>query len=75
MAKKKQEPTLGDQIREHLEGCGMSRYRISKETGIDAAALCRFAAGTHGLELSNLDKIAALLDLKVIKRRKPKKGE
>jgi hypothetical protein len=32
-------------IRKHIKSCGKSRYEISKETGIDQAALCRFMQG------------------------------
>jgi DNA transposition AAA+ family ATPase len=34
-----------EQIRKHIEKCGKSRYQISKETGIDEAALCRIMQG------------------------------
>jgi len=34
-----------EQIREQIETCGKSRYQISKETGIDKAALCRIMQG------------------------------
>jgi hypothetical protein len=34
-----------EQIRKHIETCGKSRYRISKDTGIDKAALCRIMQG------------------------------
>jgi len=32
-------------IRKEIETCGKSRYRISIETGIDKAALCRIMQG------------------------------
>ena len=32
-------------IRKEIETCGKSRYQISKETGIDKAALCRIMQG------------------------------
>lgn len=32
-------------IREHIETCGKSRYRISVDTGVDEATLCRIVAG------------------------------
>jgi len=34
-----------ERIRKQIETCGKSRYRISKETGIDKAALCRIMQG------------------------------
>ena len=32
-------------IRDQIQNCGKSRYVISKETGIDKAALCRIMQG------------------------------
>lgn len=41
MAKK----TIAEQVRYLLIHGGKTRYRISKETGIDGAALCRIVQG------------------------------
>ena len=32
-------------IRKHIKACGKTRYRISQDTGVDEATLCRIAAG------------------------------
>jgi len=32
-------------IRKHVTACGSSRYRISLDTGVDEATLCRIVAG------------------------------
>ena len=32
-------------IRKHIKSCGKTRYRISKETGIAEAQLCRIMQG------------------------------
>ncbi len=32
-------------IRKHIKACGKTRYRISQDTGIDEATLCRIVAG------------------------------
>ncbi len=34
-----------EEIRKQIKKCGKSRYRISKDTGIDEAALCRIMQG------------------------------
>ncbi len=60
---------MSDQIRAAVDSCGISRYQICKETGIDQAALSRFMAGT-GITTSTLDKLAKYLDLTIVKRRK-----
>lgn len=32
-------------IRKHIKTCGKTRYRISQDTGVDEATLCRIVAG------------------------------
>ena len=32
-------------IRKHIKNCGKTRYRISQDTGVDEATLCRIVAG------------------------------
>lgn len=55
--------TVTDQLRRAVEGCGRTRYRISKETGIPASVLCRFVAGGGGLRSENIDRLCAYLQL------------
>ncbi|MBU4271381.1 MAG: helix-turn-helix domain-containing protein, partial [Planctomycetes bacterium] len=49
------------------------RYQIAKETGIDAAALCRFVQGKMGLTTDTLDKLTEYLGLRIV-MDKPRKG-
>ena len=37
--------TIIKTLRKEIRACGKSRYQISKETGIDQAALCRIMQG------------------------------
>lgn len=60
----KQKAQLSKQLRRLVDDCGMSRYRIWKEAGIDQGTLSRFMAG-GGLSLDNVDKLASLLDLRI----------
>lgn len=53
--------SFSDQLRRLIESSGQTRYRIAKETGIDAATLCRFVNGQSGLSIDNLDTLAAHL--------------
>ena len=68
---KRKRTKLGDQIRRAVDACGLSHYRIGKETGIDKGAFSRFMAGKVGLTLANLDAVADLLRLDVVARGKP----
>ncbi len=72
----KRRAKLSDQIRRAVDDCGQSRYRISKETGIDASTLSRFASGERGLPMNTLDRLADYLDLNITvgKGRKPRKS-
>ena len=66
MAMRKKQASLIDQIRQAVEQSGMSRYAISKATGIDQAALSRFVYGERGLTAENLDKLGECLNLKIV---------
>jgi hypothetical protein len=63
MAKKRTK--FSDQIRRAIDNCGQSRYAISKATGIDESALCRFMSGERGLPMKTLDILADYLDLNI----------
>lgn len=58
---KKKRQTFSEQIRRLIEMSGQTAYRISKETGVEAASLSRFLSGERGLTTSNLDALAAYL--------------
>lgn len=63
MAKSKKQRTLSEQLREIIETSEKSRYRISKETGIDASQLLRFVRGTGRFTTDSLDKLGECLNL------------
>jgi len=64
---------LSDQIRHAIETCGKTRYQIAKESGVDAATLCRFVQGKHGLLMDSLDRVAECIGLRVVLAKKPTK--
>lgn len=64
--------SLSNQVRKAVEECGMSRYAISKATGIGQAALSRFVSGERGMELATLDRLADFLDLNITTSNRPK---
>lgn len=57
--------TINEQIKQALEGCGLSRYRISKLTGIHIAMLSRFLRGETSMTVETMDRLAPVLGLKV----------
>jgi hypothetical protein len=61
---------FSDQLRRAVRESPESRYAISKETGIDQAVLCRFAAGTAGMSLESIDKLMDALGLEIRPRKR-----
>ena len=59
-----------DQLRREIERCGLTRYRISKLTGIDNAVLSRFMSGKVGMSMDSIGCIFDALDLEIGPRRK-----
>ena len=64
---------LTDQIRQAIDDCGLTRYRIAQDTGIDESTLAKFYHGTRGLSLDNLDLLCGYLRLRIVTERKPRK--
>jgi transcriptional regulator with XRE-family HTH domain len=63
MAKKQ---LFSDQLRKAVEGCGVTRYRISKDLGISESLLSRFVHSDIGLSLSNIDKICEYIGARLV---------
>ncbi len=56
---------LSEQIRRAIRDCGLTRYAISKETGIAQETFTRFMSGERGLPMKTLDTLADFLELNV----------
>ncbi len=63
---------LSNQIRQAVVACGVTRYSISKATGISESALSRFVSGERGLSLGTLDRLADFLELSIVAGKRPK---
>lgn len=73
MTKKRTQLKLADKIRQALESSGKTRYQVSKESGVDQAALSRFVQG-KGLSVESLEAIAGALGLEIVLKPKGKEG-
>ena len=72
---KRKSKVISEQLREAIEASRYSRYAIWKATGIDQSVLSRFMAGKFNLSLSNIDRLAAFLGLRLVQdRRRHAKG-
>jgi plasmid maintenance system antidote protein VapI len=70
---------VSDVLRAAIEASEMSRYRIAVEAQIDHASMSRFMHGQTGLSLENIDRLAVVLGLEMVPKRrtgrKTKKGK
>ena len=73
--KKKRTNLMTDQLRQAIDDCGMTRYEIAKQTGIDESALAKFYNGHRGLSMRALNALGKFLQLKITLGRKPEKKE
>ena len=69
MGKKREAPTLTEQLREAIQKDGRSLNQLGKDCGVDAARLSRFVRGERGLSVDAIDRIAAALKLRLAKAR------
>jgi predicted transcriptional regulator len=68
---------LSDQLRRLIEESTLSRYEISKRTGIAESTLCKLVHGERGISTESWDRLGECLELELRPARKPraKKGE
>ena len=66
MATKTKRLKLTEQVRQAIDACGETRYRICKNTGLAPTALCRFQSGERGLSMESLDTLAEYLGLSIV---------
>jgi len=59
-----------DDIRKAIKASGKSRYRIAQDTGISQGQLSELMAGTKGLSVESLERLADYLGLEVVTRPK-----
>ncbi len=70
---KKRTKQLTDQLRQAINDSGLTRYRISQETGISQPVLSNFYNGRRGLSMEALNALGDFLQLKIVMGRKPEK--
>jgi len=68
MRKNKVELTITDVLKTAIEESGLSQYRISRDTGVPATSIMRFARGETSLRLDNADVLADYFGLQLTQR-------
>ena len=66
----KKRGTITEAVRRAIEESGLSRYAIAKASGVTQAALSRFVAGKRGLTTDTLDRLADVLGLEIVVRKR-----
>lgn len=61
-------PELERQIVAAIEESGMTKYQIADEAGIERSMLSRFVAGTGGMTVATLAKIAPILNIQIARK-------
>jgi len=56
---------LSEQLRIVIKNSGISRYEISKRTGVSQAALSKFILGHRGMSMKAMDAVGLLLGLSI----------
>ena len=64
-----------EQLVDAIERSGMTRYAISKATGLPQSQLSQFVHGHEGLSVESINRLCELLGLRLVgpKKRKTKK--
>ena len=70
LAKMTSMKTLSEQLRDLIIKSGVSRYEISKQTGVSQAALSRFVLGHRGISGKAMDAVGAFLGLTITTKKK-----
>lgn len=67
MRKRGARESLSDQLRRLIKAEG-SLYRLAEEADVDRSVLSRFVAGKRGLTTGTLDRLAAVMRLRIVGR-------
>ena len=70
LAKMKSIKPLSQQLREVIVESGVSRYEISRQTGVSQAALSRFVLGHRGISVKAMDAVGLFLGLSITAKKK-----
>lgn len=66
---------LSEQLRDAIEKAGITRYELSKITGVSQATLSKFVLRQRpGLSFDAMDRVGLALGLVIVKKQPKKRG-
>lgn len=68
------EARFSEQLRQAIRECPMSRYEISRQTGIAQSTLSKFVQGERGLSMASIDQLIACLGLELKRKDSSREG-
>jgi len=66
--------SISEQLLKAMKASGLTRYRISKETGVSESTLSKFVNRKGGLSMEAIDKIGKLIGMGLVEKS-PGKGQ
>ena len=57
--------TISDQLRQVIDASGMTREAVAQAADVDLSGISRFMAGERTLTLKTVDRVAAVLELRL----------
>lgn len=64
---------FNEQLRQAVMQSDLTRYQISKRTGIAQSVLSRFVHQGNGVSMDSIDKLCECLGLRLVAEGKPKR--
>ncbi len=71
----KNKKTISEQLRKSILEAPITRYELSKRSGVGESSLSRFIHGRQSLTLASIDAIGDVLGLQIVVRQPKRKGK
>ena len=66
--------SISEQVVRAIEGCGMNRAALARESGVSEGELSRVVAGTRSMTLKTLERLAPHIGVSIKVKRPGSKG-
>lgn len=62
--------TISEALHKAIDDSGLTNYALSKQSGVSRPSIIKFRRGERALRLDMVDRLAKLLNLELVKRKK-----